>query len=339
MLSSSDESIAVLDGASGEALGSISTRSAPQTCAFDNSTALAYVPLFDDALAILDAHTGAVVKIVALPPGSRPCNVMPVFDRQRVYVLNYGQPGAGTRGTIGVLDTRTHELVSSIPAGFGPFNGTTGHERIGKLYFNNRATESAFGPGEVTVVADSTEQVVARIGVGRVPERLAHWPQRAQICAANLADNTVSAIDIETDTVVATIPVGDSPYRLGAVESINGRDELWVLCGGSWQLPRTPPQSEGGQIYVISGRAQRVVRTIQVCDYPAFWAVNRGSCYVPSAYAREMSIVDIRVGAVVDSVKLGRDPLRAKFEGIVWSTAGTMFLLNADGTVSVFASV
>ena len=149
----------------------------------------------------------------------------------------------------------------------------------------------------------------------------------------------MASTDIETDSVVATIPVGESPYRLGAVESINGRDELWVLFGGSWQLPRMPPQSEGGQICVISGREQRVARTIQVCDYPAFWAVNQGYCYVPSAYAREMSIVDIRFGAVAGSVKLGRDPVRPKFEGIVWSTSGQMFLLNADGTVSVFAPV
>jgi YVTN family beta-propeller protein len=338
VLSAKDESIAVLDGASGQALGSISIPSAPQTCVFDNAAGLAYVPLLDDALVILDARSGALLKTVSLPAGCHPRNLMPLFARGRVYVLNYGQPATGKRGTVAVLDTRTCEIIKQIPAGFGLFNGKTGHDRIGKLYFNNRESESTFGPGEVTIVDDSTEDVVARIAVGRVPERLAHWPQRNQMYAANLADNTVSAIDIETDTVVATIPVGDSPYRLGAVESINGRDEMWVLCGGSWQLPRMPPQADGGQICVISGREQRVIRTIQVCDFPAFWAVSRGYCYVPSAYAREMSVVDIRGGGVVGSVKLGRDPVRATFEGIVWSTSGLMFLLNADGTVSVFSS-
>jgi YVTN family beta-propeller protein len=339
VLSSTDESILVLDGASGDALGTFSTRSAPQTCAFDNSAGLAYVPLRDNAIAILDARSGAEVKTLALPAGSRPCNIMPVFDRQRVYVLNYGQPAIGQRGNIAVLDTRTNDIVKSIPAGFGPFNGKTGHDRIGKLYFNNRESESAYGSGEVTVVDDATEDVIARIAVGRVPERLAHWPQRGEIYAANLADNTISAIDIATDIVVATIPVGASPYRLGAVQGINGRDELWVLNGGSWQLPRMPPQTAGGQICVISGADHRVTGTIQVSDYPAFWAVYQGYCYVPSSYAREMSIVDIRVGAVVGSVKLGRDPVRPRFEGIVWSKSGKLFLLNSDGTISVFTPV
>jgi YVTN family beta-propeller protein len=264
----------------------------------------------------------------------QPCNIMPIFDRQRVYVLNYGQPAAGLRGTVAVLDTRTNSIVKTISAGFGPFNGKTGHERIGKLYFNNRAAAVPFGPGEVTVVDDATEDVVARITVGRVPERLAHWPQRGAIYAANLADNTVSVIDIGTDRVVATIPVGVSPYRLGAVESINGRDEMWVLNSGSWRLP----QMEGGQISVISGRQHEVVGTIQVCDYPALWAVRQDYCYIPSAYSREMSIADIAAGAVVGTVRLGRDPVRPKFEGIVWSNADKLFLLNADGTVSVFVA-
>ena len=41
VLSSSDESIVVLDGTTGEAAGPIATRSAPQTCVFDNSAGLA----------------------------------------------------------------------------------------------------------------------------------------------------------------------------------------------------------------------------------------------------------------------------------------------------------
>src|SRR5438105_7556125 len=121
VLDANGQSITLLDGTRGDVVGMLAMHSAPQACCFDDNTGLAYVILLDDKIAILDQRTGALVQAVRLAPGSQPRSMLPLLNRQRIYVLNYRAPGSGLRGDIAVLDTRTNAVVKTIPAGYGPF--------------------------------------------------------------------------------------------------------------------------------------------------------------------------------------------------------------------------
>jgi hypothetical protein len=79
-----------------------------------------------------------------------------------------------------------------------------------------------------------------------------------------------------------------------------------------------------------------VSKIIEVCDYPGVWRFHEGYCYIASSYDKLLSVVDVRAGGVVSTVKLNHDPAQPKFGGMVFSKSGKLFLSNFDNTVSVF---
>jgi len=59
---------------------------------------------------------------------------------------------------------------------------------------------------------------VAKINVGKFPNWITITPDGKQVWVSNQLDDTVSAIDTRTKTVMATIRVGHEPKRLLAVD-------------------------------------------------------------------------------------------------------------------------
>lgn len=62
-------------------------------------------------------------------------------------------------------------------------------------------------------------QELRRVAVGRRPTGIATTPAESGLnraYVANREDNTVSVIDTSTDTVIATIPVGNGPVGVAA---------------------------------------------------------------------------------------------------------------------------
>ena len=62
----------------------------------------------------------------------------------------------------------------------------------------------------VSVIATTTNTVVATIPVGLLPTGVAVTSDGSKFYVANYGDNNVSVIDTATNTVVATIPVGSN---------------------------------------------------------------------------------------------------------------------------------
>lgn len=318
-------SITVLDASSGERLGAFEVGGRPQHFAFDAGCRVGYVALADDAVAVVDPLAGRLLERIPLPAGSRPSCLMPAFDRGRVYVLNHGAD------TVSAVDTRRNALATSIPVGRRPTWGQPWGssykpitQPVGKSYTSNA------GSDDVTVFDDATDTVLSRIPVGRRPIRNAIYRERNAIYTANAADGTLSAIDIATDRVVATIPVGVDPFRMIPLQTVTGRDELWVLNRGSAAQP-------AGVVSIVSGAEQRVVRTLDVVDRPANWVINpAGSLFIVSATTRSLCVVDPRAGAISGTAALSADPHPDAHSGLIFTRAGLLCVLNSDDTVSVF---
>ena len=144
------------------------------------------VPLSaNDALAILDADSGSLLKTVAL--GVLPVAAVVSTDGSVAYVTNLGGPKPGPR------DRAAKQCCD-------PFAEFVRVDRRGIAQ-----------PGSVTKVDLVTGQVTKVIPVGRHPTGIAWDQQGGRLYVANGNSDTVSIIDTRRDVVSGTIPV--TPFR------------------------------------------------------------------------------------------------------------------------------
>jgi len=107
-------------------------------------------------LNVIDTVNLKVLKVVTLPPGSRPMRVKVATNGQKVYVSN------GRAGTVSVLDSRTYELLSTIKVGVRPWGMAISPD--GKFLY------TANGPSnDVSVVDLEANKEVARVKAGESP--------------------------------------------------------------------------------------------------------------------------------------------------------------------------
>jgi YVTN family beta-propeller protein len=129
---------------------------------------------------------------------------------------------------VSVIDTRTDAVVDTIPVGDNPL-GVAASPDGTKVYVvnNNDATMSVIDTKSNTVVATIE-------GLGNGALQVAITPDGTRLYVTNFGEHadvgipgtTVSVIDTETNTVIATIKVGQQP--LGAAVTPDGR-RLYVV--------------------------------------------------------------------------------------------------------------
>ena len=123
----------------------------------------------------------------------------------------------------------------------------------------------------VSVISDTTNNVVATVRVGNAPIGVACDSGKGEVFVTNRNDNTVSVISDIDNTVVATIAVGTAPDGI-AYDS--GKGEVFVANSnpGNPTNSATPP----GTISVISDKTNTVVSTITVDPVPQKMVYDSG---------------------------------------------------------------
>jgi YVTN family beta-propeller protein len=107
-------------------------------------------------LNIIDTVNLKVLKVIALPPGSRPMSVKVGGNGRKVYISN------GRAGTVSVLDSRTYELLNTIKVGVRPWGIALSPD--GKFLY------AANGPSDdVSVVDLDANKEIARVKAGSSP--------------------------------------------------------------------------------------------------------------------------------------------------------------------------
>ena len=139
----------------------------------------------NDALAVLDAESGALVRTVAL--GVLPVAAAVSADGAVAYVTVYGgaKPKNGTRAALQCCDPRAERV------------------RVDR--------RGIAEPGNVSRVDLASGRVTNLITVGRHPAGLALDEANGRLYVANGNSDDVSVIDTRSNAVVATIPV--TPFR------------------------------------------------------------------------------------------------------------------------------
>jgi YVTN family beta-propeller protein len=319
VLNGGGTTISVLDGTSGEPVGTLDVGGRPLHVILDEASGNGYVTVEEDTLAIISAKDGTITK-VALPEGTGRSCLLPMLGRKRLYVVSENLP------SVTVVDTGSDEVVGSFPVGAGATWGQPHGKTCGKLYISNADSDS------VTIVDESTERVITTVSVGRRPTRAAIFREQGQVYTADDDGNTVTAIGIEDNSVRATVPVGVHPVRMVGMQKKTGRPELWVLNRGS--QTQTP-----GLISVVDASRNVALEPVETVDSPTNWLMNGPIVQVVSSTGKQMMIIDSRSSSVVDTLSLSEPPDTASLSNMVFSECGNLFLANEGGTTTVLTPV
>jgi YVTN family beta-propeller protein len=310
-LPSEGSQLTLLDGRTAEVRGTIEVGRGPWNAIARG--ALIFVAMHTeppsvgvDAIQIVDVARCAIVNTVALPEQSRPKLVVPAFEHDVLYSLNWGN------ATVSQIAIGTAQAVRGVHIGDGPqyaqrFNGV--------LYVANGLSN------DVTMVDESTLAVIGRVPVGRAPERCVVYKDRAQVYTNDLEDDTLTVIDIAARRVVATIHVERGPFRITPWDS-RGRDEWGVLC-------------RAGSLQLIDADTHAVTDTVRLPGPPANWNWGLGArhetVYVALANEPTLLVMDAASLRITDTIRLTSQPEGAAFgPGIVISRSGGVFVACED---------
>ena len=189
--------------------------------------------------------------------------------------------------------------------------------------------------GAIAVVAlgarAGSSEGIARVGRETVGE-LAY--------VTNEAGRTLSVIDVATDRVVATIPVGTRPR---GVRLAPGGRAVYVALSGSPRCPPTMPDTECARLQAdrsldgiaeVDAVARRVRRVLPGGTDPEQFALSPDGrrLYAANEDAGAASIVDVPTGRVLMSVPVGREP-----EGVRVSPDGRLAYVTSEAGNTVTA--
>src|SRR5439155_478525 len=192
------------------------TAAAPRACA----APVAYVTnSADGTVSVLDTVTNTITATV--PVGSDPIGVAVDPRGMRVYVTN---PDDGTGS---VIDTATNTTVATVPVGASPSGVAVTADGTRAYVANACGTDAECSSynGTISVLDTATNAVVTTVATGASPMGLALSPDGTRAYMVNscgtdatcsfTTGGTVSVLDTATNTVVATVPVGQSPVAFG----------------------------------------------------------------------------------------------------------------------------
>jgi YVTN family beta-propeller protein len=184
----------------------------------------------DETLSIVDAASESQVAAVK-EEGRTGHEVAVSPDGKRAFVPIYGSSGVGQKGTDGqlirVIDLGTRTIVGTIDFGKGvrPHKPVFG-PRNGLLYVTTELNQS------VSIIDPATLAIIGAIPTGQDESHmLAISADGRRGYTANVKSGTVSVLDLEAGTLLATIPV--APYIQRISVSTDGR---WAFTADQTKL-------------------------------------------------------------------------------------------------------
>ncbi len=183
---------------------------------------------------------------------------------------------------IEVISTKTWKSKGTInlAAGSSPRylrSGKDGTALVTNLYANS-----------VSIIDLSNLQVTGSVSVGLNPEGIAISGDKAYVANSGFgSDNTVSVIDLNSESVIKTIQVGDYPT---VIES-DSHGDLQVMCSGSNGDWNDPNDDTDGSIYVIDPLSDNVTDSLIITGHPSRLSIEGGGTgfYLDGFFGNVMS--------------------------------------------------
>jgi len=229
---------------------------------------------------------------------------------------------------VDVLDGKTDTVITNIPVGNEPvFPGVNPFTQ--SVYVSNRL-------GWLSLLDEDENNIVATIPLGggpniTEPEGVAVDPITNRVYVANFEPaGSVWVIDGRTNALVATVPVGDSPFGI-AVNLLTRRVYVANSCEAG-------PVVRSCQhiLSVIDERTNKVIASVPVADRPVYVAVDElrnriYSCNIGNIGSFNLSIIDGKNNGVLASVPLAG----AYCGGLAVNTFRNLIYVSDDNTNSL----
>jgi YVTN family beta-propeller protein len=201
----------------------------------------------------------------------------------------------------------------------------------GRLKFVRGAVTVALpGGNEFVEVNGADRTILTRLPVGQRPAGIDTAGSGSEnfktAFVANSGGNTVTAIDLPTDTVVATIGVGSQPTDI-AVAGILGAQQAFVTNAGS------------GTVSVVDAQSFSIVRTITVGRAPQGVAIAgvpgaAELAYVANRDDDTVMVIDVVSGAIIQTIPVGDGPTGVAVNGPIGAQIVCVTLVN-EGAVDL----
>ncbi|MFI5418815.1 MAG: hypothetical protein ACHQ2Y_07985 [Candidatus Lutacidiplasmatales archaeon] len=307
-------------------------------------------------------------KVVATVPVGIPEDLAYDSGRGEVFASNPG------RNEVDVISDTSNKVVTVVPlgtAGRGAPYGVAYDSGTNEVFVTNSVWH-----GNVSVISDATDKVIATIAVGDSPQSIAYDNRTNELFVTNSGSNSVSVINDSSDRVVATIPgfsapavvaydpanselfvanflsstvtvVSDTnnsvltsiPVGLGpfGIAYDSGSGDILVSVTGG--ILGGTPQNSGNES-VINTSANEVVAQVGVGHDPFGLAYDaaKSEAYVANFASDTVSVTSIRSGTVVENITVGATPQNVAVD----TGTGELFVTNyytGDGLASDTVSV
>jgi YVTN family beta-propeller protein len=189
----------------------IPTDIAPEHLAFSPDSRWYYQGNPDgDSISVIDMQS--LSKIKTIPGFAEPLNVTFLPDGSKAYIGNYGAHW------VGVVDVRRHELIKKIQIAEVPGVSKLDPDKyLGEIHGINIAMPSPDGKylyaadgtlGVVGVIDPREDKVIKHIRVGKDPWPINKGHDGKYSITPNNGDETISIIDLKTNSVAATLEAG-----------------------------------------------------------------------------------------------------------------------------------
>lgn len=194
--------IAVVDLEKAEVIGRIATGDYPHGLRLSPDETELYVANVEDgSVSVID--TQALSEVARIPVGAAPVQVGFTPSGAQVYV------SLRDENRVAVIDTSTREVTDRIDVGLNPIQMFATPDGA-YVYVANQGTDAE--PNDtVSVIDTATGQVVKTLTTGGGAHGVSASADGALVFVTNIADDSVSIIDVERQEVVSTVPVGDRP--------------------------------------------------------------------------------------------------------------------------------
>ena len=255
--------LSVIDSSTNQVVAQLSPGFPVHAVAVNPATNRLYVSAVDiDEYFIIVVDTTTNQTLTTVDADDWPIDVAVNTATNRVYVVNHFD------GTVTVIDGAANQAIATIDANVLPRTVAV-DEAANRIYVE--------GNDSAVVIDGATNQVVDTIALGGDHWGMALNPDTDRIYLASF-DDGVLVVDVNSKTIVATVPVGTEPEALAVNTATN---HIIVPNGGS------------DDVSIIDGATNSVIATLPVGGRPTAVAVNPATnvAYVANMDGDSISVI------------------------------------------------
>jgi YVTN family beta-propeller protein len=207
-------------------------------------------------------------------------------DGRKAYVSIFNDKG--TIAMIGVLDTATNQIVSTVPVRTRPFASAVTRDGS-RLYVPNHDS------GTVSIIDTATNAVIKEIKVAPNPHWIDMSRDGTRAYIANHESNLISVLDLATNRVIAEVRVQTSPHSV----AVHPRLPL-VAC----------VNYDSNSVSFIDTDTNQVIANVPVGRNPQAitWAPDGRFAYTANVGDGTVSVIDTETHRVTATIPTGTSP-------------------------------